>query len=127
MAITTCKINGVVGLLLVAALSGASVAARADDRVFTLRCELTSTPPRNGGTVPEKPFTQHFHIDLNAGTVDGRKAVISSDRIGWEPRQPWFRPYATLTRPQFQYHSSRQIRRVPYEIDGPCTVEHGGW
>jgi hypothetical protein len=127
MAIPTSNGNIAVSLLLVAALSAGAPPAHADDRVFTLRCELTNTPPRNGGNVPERPFTQHFHVNLDIGTIDGRKAVVTSDRIGWEPRQPWFRPYATLTRPQWQYHSSRQTGRVPYSIDAPCTLESSGW
>jgi hypothetical protein len=114
-------------LVLAAFVAGGHTAAHADDRVFSLRCELTSTPPRNGGQHPDPPFTQHFRINLNAGTVDGRNAVITDDRIGWEPRQPWFRPYATLNRPQWQYHSSRQIGRVRYDIDGPCVVVKGWW
>jgi hypothetical protein len=101
--------------------------AWANDQIFTLRCELTSFPPRNGGDIPVAPFIQRFRINLDAGTVDGKKAVISSDRIGWEPRQPWFRPYATLTRPDWRYHSSRQIRQVPYEISGPRVVENSIW
>jgi hypothetical protein len=127
VAITTDVATVTAALLVAAALTGVSASAGANDRVFTLRCELTSTSPRNGGTTQDKPFTQHFHIKRDAGTVDGRKAVVASDRIGWEPRQPWFRPYATLSRPQWQYHSARQIGRVPYSIDGPCVVEQRAW
>ena|ERR1700722_16081842 len=110
-------------LVMSLVLLGGAVGAAAADQTFTLPCRLTNTPPRNGGNTPEAPFTQHFHVNLSAGTVDGKKAVITNDRVGWEPRQPEFRPYATLTRPQWQYHSARQIGQNPYELNGPCVVE----
>jgi hypothetical protein len=111
------------GLLLAAVIVGHHATASANDRVFTLKCQLRSTPPRNGGTTPDAPFVQHFHINLDAETVDGKKATITSTQIGWEPRQPEFLPYAFLSRADWHYHSFRQIGRVAYDLDGPCLVE----
>ena len=100
---------------------------------FTLRCQLMNSVPRNGGTVPDPPFVWHFHVDLDAGTVDGVRATVSSTRIGWAGHAAPAIPTAVLLRPgwlldghkqpDWRFHSERQIGQIHNDVDGSCVVE----
>ncbi|MEJ1978108.1 MAG: hypothetical protein WDN49_20320 [Acetobacteraceae bacterium] len=105
--------------LLLVSVAVTAHAAAPETRPILLRCELTNNPPRAGGRVPDT-FTQHFRVNLVAGTVDGRRATVTADTIGWEPRQDYLRPYATLSRPGWRYHSAR-VGSAGREVNGPCT------
>ena len=107
-------------LIMVAMASFAFAAPAAWGETVTLRCTLTNTPPRAG--IRHDTFVQHVHVDLAAGTVDGHKATISDTQIGWEPRQVP-RPYATLSRPGWRYHSEGRHGTEAYRVDGTCVPQ----
>lgn len=100
---------------------------------ITLRCQLMNSVPRNGGSIPDPPFIWRFHVDLEAGTVDGVRATLSDTKIGWAgPVAPAI-PTATLLRPgwlldgsrqpDWRFHSERQIGQIRNDVDGSCVVE----
>jgi hypothetical protein len=110
------------GLLLIG-ISTAAVAAPAPaGKVIVLKCELEHSVPRDSHHSPPPPFTQHFRVNLDAKTVDGVRATVGADKIGWEPNQPYLRPYATLTLPDWQFHAVKWFGRVRDDLTGACKV-----
>jgi hypothetical protein len=105
-------------VLMAVATASYAVAAPARGETITLRCKLRNTPPRAGHV--HDTFIQHVRIDLAADTVDGRRATITDKQIGWEPREVP-RPYATLSRPGWHYHSAGQYGTVSYYVNGTCV------
>ena len=112
----------VVFLAVAAICTGAHAASPTDSEIVNLLCTLTNTPPRTPGHAPDT-FTQHVQINFAAGTVNGHKATITDHQIGWEPRPGSLRPYATLSRPGWQYRSTGQAKQVPYTVTGFCTEQ----
>ena len=93
-------------------------------KVIVLKCELSNSAPRSGGRTPDPPFTWFFRVDLAAGTVDGMRATVTDTEIGWHGRQMPARPYATLSRPDWRYHSAREFDRIHNEITGLCIEQN---
>ena len=108
-------------LVAVAWCTAAYASPAADSRTVNLICTLTNDPPRTPGHSPDT-FTQHVKVNFAAGTVDGRKATITDRQIGWEPRPGSRRPYAALSHPSWQYHSTGQDK-VPYTVSGSCVEQ----
>ena len=90
-------------------------------KVVVLTCKLKHSVPRDAHH-PPRPFTQHFHVDIQAKTVDGIQATVSATQIGWEPRQDYLRPYATLSVPDWQFRATRWIGHQRDEVTGPCKA-----
>jgi len=111
------------GLLLIGVSAAALAAPPPAGKTIVLKCALKNSVPRDSHHSPPPPFTQHFHVNLDAKTVDGVRATVTSDKIGWEPRQPYLRPYATLSLPDWQYHSEKWIGQVRDEVSGPCEEQ----
>jgi hypothetical protein len=109
-------------LAMAAICADAHAASPADSKVVDLLCTLTNNPPRTPGHAPDT-FTQHVRINFGAGTVNGHKATITDRQIGWEPRPGSLRPYATLSRPGWQYHSTGQNKQVAYTVTGSCVEQ----
>lgn len=117
-------------LALVLAVAGMGMAHATP---ITLRCQLMNSVPRNGGAIPDPPFIWHFHVDLEAGIVDGVQATLSNTKIGWAGRAAPAIPTATLLRPgwlldgskqpDWRFHSERQIGQIRNDVDGSCVVE----
>ena len=115
------------------AVLAVACAGAANARPITLRCELMNSVPRNGGTIPDPPFTWHFKVDLQAGTVDGVRATISDSQIGWAGRTAPALPTATLLRPgwllnghkqpDWRFHAERSIGQIWNSVDGSCVVQ----
>ncbi len=110
-------------LLLIGVSSAALAAPAPTGTAVVLRCNLKHSVPRDSHHAPPPPFTQHFHVDIDAKTVDGVHATVSSDKIGWEPQQSYLRPYATLTLPDWQFHAVKYFQHVRDDITGTCKVE----
>ncbi len=110
-------------LLLIGVSSAALAAPAPTGTVVVLKCNLKHSVPRDSHHTPPPPFTQHFHVDMDAKTVDGMHATVSSDKIGWEPQQSYLRPYATLTLPDWQFHAVKYFQRERDDITGTCKVE----
>jgi predicted RNA-binding protein with PUA-like domain len=91
--------------------------------VIVLKCDLKHSIPRDVHHTPPPPFTQHFRVNLEAKTVDGVRATVSDDKIGWEPSQPYLRPYATLSRPDWQFHEVKYYGHMRDEITGRCVPQ----
>ncbi len=111
-----------VGLLLLGVSTAAFAAPAAPGQTTVLRCTLTHSVPRDVHHAPPRPFTQTFRVNMDAHTVDGVRATVSSDKIGWEPRQSYLRPYATLTLPDWQFHAVKYFNHVRDDITGTCKV-----
>jgi hypothetical protein len=110
-------------LLLIGVSSAALAAPAPTGTVVVLKCDLKHSVPRDPRHAPPPPFTQHFHVNMDAKTVDGMRATVSSDKIGWEPQQPYLRPYATLTLPDWQFHAVKYFQHVRDDITGTCKAE----
>jgi hypothetical protein len=110
-----------VGLLMIGVSTGALAAPPAGTTIV-LTCQLAHTVPRDPRHAPPPPFTQHFRVNLDAKTVDGVRATVTSDKIGWEPRQSYLRPYATLSLPDWRFHASKWIGHVHDEVNGTCQA-----
>ncbi len=109
--------------LLLAGISTVAFAATPPvGKTTVLKCSLKHSVPRPGRTKPQ-PFSQHFKVNLEARTVDGVRATVTADKVGWEPVQSYLRPYATLSLPDWQYHSVKWFGHVRDEISGPCVEE----
>ena len=109
-------------LLAAACCTAAHAAPPPGGNRVNLLCTLTNDPPRTPGHSPDT-FKLRVKVDFAAGTVDGIKATITDTQIGWEPRPGSRRPYATLSRPDWQYHSTGQDRQIAYTTSGPCVVQ----
>ncbi len=119
-------IRSILVLLLTGAMSTGAFAGVDDvgqHHVIVLKCELSNSAPRSGGQLPDPPFTWRFRVDLTARTVDGVRATITDTEIGWHGRQMPARPYATLSRPGWQFHSAREFGRVHNEMSGLCVEQ----
>ena len=91
--------------------------------VVVLTCKLKHSVPRDAHH-PPRPFSQHFHVDMQAKTVDGVRATVSADKIGWEPVQTYLRPYATLSLPAWHFNASRHLGGGHVdEITGSCKPQ----
>jgi hypothetical protein len=110
-------------LLLLGASSAALAAPPEAGKVIVLKCELAHSVPRDPRHSPPPPFTQHFRVNMDAKTVDGVRATVGADKIGWEPHQPYLRPYATLTLPDWQFHAVKWFGHVRDDLTGSCKVE----
>ncbi len=106
------------------ASAGAIAAPAPAGKVIVLKCDLKHSVPRDPHHAPPPPFTQHFHVNLDAKTVDGVRATVTADKIGWEPAQSYLRPYATLSLPDWQFHETRWIGRVRDDVTGPCVAQN---
>jgi hypothetical protein len=111
-------------LLLIGVSTGALAAPAPTGTIIVLKCELAHSVPRTGGHSPPPPFIQHFRVNMSAKTVDGVHATVSSDKIGWEPRQTYLRPYATLALPDWQFHAVKWFGRVRDDLTGTCVEQH---
>jgi hypothetical protein len=111
------------GLLLAGPATGALAATPPVGKTVVLLCSLKHSIPRDVHHAPPPPFTQHFKVNLEAKTVDGVKATVSPDKIGWEPLQIYLHPYATLTLPGWNYASSRWYNHMRDEITGTCVEQ----
>jgi hypothetical protein len=108
-------------------------AGTAYGNAITLRCQLMNSVPRSGGTTPDPPFLWRFHVDLEAGIVDGVRATISDSQIRWAGRIAPALPYATLLRPgwlldghkqpDWRFHSDRYIGQIHNDVDGSCVEQ----
>jgi hypothetical protein len=108
-------------------------AGTAYGKAITLRCQLLNSVPLGGGTMPDPPFIWHFHVDLQAATVDGVQATISGTQIGWAGRAAPALPSATLLRPgwlldghkqpDWRFHSDRYIGQIHNDVDGSCVEQ----
>jgi hypothetical protein len=108
-------------------------AGTAYGNAITLRCQLMNSVPRSGGTTPDPPFLWRFHVDLEAGIVDGVRATISDSQIRWAGRIAPALPYATLLRPgwlldghkqpDWRFHSDRYISQIHNDVDGSCVEQ----
>lgn len=106
-------------LFAVATASSALASTQPPQGTLVLKCELAHTA-QDG--IPNRPFVQHFRISWQTGRVDGVQATISDDQIGWRPRQREFGPYATLSRPSWQFHSAPFYRgHAPDKVVGSCV------
>ena len=122
------RLHGSLALVLAVACVGTAYATP-----ITLRCQLMNSVPRNGGTILDPPFVWHFHVDLEAGTVDGVRATLNDAKIGWAGRAAPAIPTATLLRPgwlldgykqpDWRFHSDRQIGQIRNDVDGSCVAE----
>jgi hypothetical protein len=110
-------------LLLIGISAGALAAPPATGKIVVLKCRLAHSVPRVGGHTPPPPFTQHFHVDMTAGTVDGVKATVSPDAISWEPKQSYLRPSATLSLPSWHFHAEKWFGKVRDNVTGACVEE----
>jgi hypothetical protein len=109
-------------LFTILATSGALAATQQHQGTLVLKCRLAHSA-QDG--IPNTPFVQHFRISWQSGRVDGVEATISDDKIGWRPRQREFGPYATLSRPTWQFHSAPFYRgHAPDQVDGSCVEVH---
>jgi hypothetical protein len=109
------------------------LAGTANANPITLRCQLTNSVPRNGGTTLDPPFIWHFHVDPEAKTVDRIRATVSDTQIGWAGRAAPALPTATLLlpgwelnghkQPDWRFHSERQIGQIWNSVDGSCVPE----
>jgi hypothetical protein len=111
-------------LLLIGIATAALAAAPAVGKTVVLKCSLKNSVPRDPRHAPPPPFTQHFHVNLEAKTVDGVRATVTADKVGWEPAQSYLRPYATLSLPDWTYHSVKWIGKVQDEISGTCVPQN---
>jgi hypothetical protein len=108
-------------------------AGTAYGKAITLRCQLMNSVPRSGGTTPDPAFMWRFHVDLEAGTVDGVRATIRDSQIGWAGRTAPALPYATLLRPgwlldghkqpDWRFHSDRYIDQIHNDVNGSCVEQ----
>jgi hypothetical protein len=110
-------------LLLIGVSSAAFAAPTQTGTTIVLKCALKHSVPRIGGRSPPPPFTEHFRVNMDAKTVDGVRATVSPDKIGWEPHQSYLRPYATLTLPDWQFHAVRYFQKVRDDIVGTCQQQ----
>ena len=55
--------------------------------------------------------------------MDGVRATVAADKIGWEPSQTYLRPYATLSLPDWQFHGSKWLGRVRDDVTGACVPQ----
>jgi hypothetical protein len=111
-------------LLLIGVSTAALAAAPTVGTTVVLKCNLKNSVPRDSHHAPPPPFTQHFHVNLDAKTVDGVRATVSADKVAWEPAQSYLRPYATLSLPDWTYHSVKWVGKVRDEISGTCVPQN---
>jgi hypothetical protein len=111
-------------LLLIGTSTAALAAAPPAGKVIVLKCDLKHSIPRDAHHAPPRPFTQHFRVNLEAKTVDGVRATVSADKIGWEPSQSYLRPYATLSLPDWQFHETKWLGHVRDEVTGACVQQN---
>jgi hypothetical protein len=114
----------ILALLLIGVSATALAAPPPAGKIVVLKCALKHSVPRDPHHSPPPPFTQHFRVNMDAKTVDGVPATVTADKIGWEPRQTYLRPYATLSLPDWQYHSEKWFNHVRDDISGACVEQN---